>query len=552
LRTAAQALAAVLRNRDLRRVEAAFALFVAAELGSWVAILVYAYRQGGATEAGVVAAVQLVPAGLLAPFAGVAADRLRGVVALVWGYVVQCLAMTATGAVLVSGAPWWAVYGLATTAAISVTATRPTQALVTPMLARSPIELGAVNVLSGWITAGMALAAPALTGVVLTVSGSGTVFLCAAGALGTAALLASRLPRAVRVAPNESFRALLGELATGLAAIRSHRAVRLVVALGGSLSMLVGAIDVLAVTLGLGELGLGAGGPGYLTAAFGAGGLVGALAGLSLVGRRRLVPHLVIAAFGAGLALVLLGLWTTVGAAFLLFGAVGAGQIVFDVAAQTLLQRIAPSDVLSRVFGVVEALTNLGWALGSLAVPLLVGLGGVRAALIGIGALLPVIVLLRLRALVSVDDAATVPVVEISLLRSMRMFALLPPPAIEGLAHALTPLEATAGADIVVEGDEGDRFYAIADGTVDVVASGRFVARLGRGEGFGEIALLRGIPRTATVTAVGDAHLYALERDAFLVALTGHAETHGAAHEIAGDRLDELRDLGVGAGAEPS
>jgi MFS family permease len=552
VKAAALALAAVVRNRELRRVEAAFALFRAAELGSWVAILVYAYRQGGVTEAGVVAAVQLVPAGLFAPFVGVLADRLRGVVALIWGYVLQCVAMTATGAVLVTGAPWWAVYVLAATAAISVTATRPTQALVTPMLARSPIELGAVNVLSGWITAAMALAAPALTGVILTLRGPGTAFLCAAGATGTAALLVLRLPRAPRTAATESVRALLGELAAGFAAVRSNRAVRLIVAFGGGLSMLVGAIDVLAVTLGLGSLGLGAGGPGYLTAAFGAGGLVGALAGLSLVGRRRLVPHLVISALGAGVALVLLGAWTTVAAAFLLFGAAGAGQIVFDVAAQTLLQRIAPSDVLSRVFGVVEGLTNLGWALGALAVPLLVELGGVRAALVGVGALLPVSVVLRLRALVAVDDAATVPVVEISLLRSLRMFALLPPPALEGLAHALTPIEAPAGTEVVVEEDQGDRFYAIADGTVDVVAAGRFVARLGRGEGFGEIALLRDIPRTATVTVTSDARLYSLERDAFLVALTGHAESHGAAGEIADDRLEELRDLGVGVGAGPS
>ncbi len=196
VRTAAQALTAILRNRDLRRVEAAFALFVAAELGSWVAILVYAYRQGGATETGIVAAVQLVPAGILAPLVGGLADRLPGVAALVGGYAVQSLTMAGTGTLLVVGAPWWSVYTVATAAATAVTATRPTHAFVTPMLARSPLELGAVNVLSGWITACMALTAPALVGVVLTFGGPGTAFLCAAGATGTAALLAARLPRA--------------------------------------------------------------------------------------------------------------------------------------------------------------------------------------------------------------------------------------------------------------------------------------------------------------------------------------------------------------------
>lgn len=552
MKTAAQALAAVLRNRDLRRAEAAFALFTAAELGSWVAILVYAYRQGGATESGVVAAVQLVPAAALAPVFATAADRLGGATALMGGYALQCLTMTGTGIALLAGIPSWPVYVLAASAAASVTISRPAQAVVTPELARSPTELAAVNVLSGWITAAMAMAAPALVGVVLTLSGSGIAFLCAAGATGAATVLASSLPRALRQSQGESLRESFGELVHGLRVIRGHRPVRLIVVFGGMLSVLVGAVDVLAVVLALGVLHLGTGGPGYLTAAFGAGGLVGAAAGLSLIGRRRLVPHFVASALACGLALVLLGVWPVVAAAFLLLGVAGAGEIVFDVTAQTLLQRIAPSDVLSRVFGVAEGLTNLGLALGSLAVPVLVALGGVRTALIGVGALLPVTVLLRLRALVAVDDAATVPVVEIALLRGMRLFALLPPPALEGVARALTPAEAAAGADVVVEGDEGDRFYAIADGTVDVVASGRLVARLGRGEGFGEIALLRDIPRTATVTASSDVRLYALERDAFLVALTGHAETHGAAHEIADDRLEELRGLGVGAGAEPS
>ena len=190
--------------------------------------------------------------------------------------------------------------------------------------------------------------------------------------------------------------------------IRSHRAIRLLVSFVGGRAVLAGAIGVLVVTLALGELGLGAGGPGYLTAAFGAGGLVGAALGLSLVGRRRLVPHFGAAALGCGVALVVLGLWPTAAAAFLLLGAAGAGTIVFDVTAQMLLQRTAPTEVLSRVFGVAEGFTNLGWAVGSLAVPALDALGGVRTTLIAIGALLPIMVLLRLRALISVDAAADV------------------------------------------------------------------------------------------------------------------------------------------------
>lgn len=544
---ATQALAAVLRNRDLRRAEAAFALFTAAELGSWVAILVYAYRQGGSTETGVVAAAQLLPAALLAPVVGAAADRLGGGTALAGGYAAQTVTAVCTGVALLAEFPSWLVYVLAASAAVAFTATRPTQALVTPALARSPVELGAVNVVSGWITASMALAAPALVGVVLALSGPSAAFFAAAGAAAAATLLALRLPTGPRDTERDPASAAFTELVDGLRVIRGHREARLVVAFVGALAVLAGAVDVLAVALALGRLDLGAGGPGYLTAVFGAGGLVGAAAGISLIGRRRLVPHLIAAALVGGISLVLLGVWPTVAAAFLLLGAAGASYIVFEVTAQTLLQRVAPSHVLSSAFGVAEGLSNLGWALGSLAVPLLAALGGVRAALIGVGALLPVMVLLRLRALVAIDEAATVPVVEIALLRQMPMFALLPPPALEGLARALAPIEVPAGTDVVVEGEEGDRFYAIADGTVDVVSSGRRVTSLGRGEGFGEIALLRDIRRTATVTATSDVRLYALERDAFLVALTGHAATHGALHALADERLEELRILQAAA-----
>ena len=161
------------------------------------------------------------------------------------------------------------------------------------------------------------------------------------------------------------------------------------------------------------------------------------------------------------------------------------------------------------------------------------------------GLLLPLIVVSRLRAVVAIDDAATVPVVEIALLRNMRMFTLLPPPALEGLAHALFPVEVPAGTDVVREGEEGDLFYAIADGSVEVSVAGKRVASLGRGEGFGEIALLHGIPRTATVTADTDLRLYALEREAFLVALTGYASAQEAAHNLVDQRLQELRDVGA-------
>ncbi|HXZ75968.1 MAG TPA: cyclic nucleotide-binding domain-containing protein, partial [Streptosporangiaceae bacterium] len=147
------------------------------------------------------------------------------------------------------------------------------------------------------------------------------------------------------------------------------------------------------------------------------------------------------------------------------------------------------------------------------------------------------------RALFGLDAGAPVPVVEIALLRSLPLFAELPAPAIEGIAAALTPIHLPAGAVLIRQGDPGDAYYAIAAGELDVQRDGRFLCRCGRGEGVGEIALLRAIPRTATVTAHTPATVYQLNRDPFLTAVLGHAPTQRQADRIADTRL--------AAGAEP-
>jgi CRP-like cAMP-binding protein len=108
------------------------------------------------------------------------------------------------------------------------------------------------------------------------------------------------------------------------------------------------------------------------------------------------------------------------------------------------------------------------------------------------------------------------------------------------------PLRVDAGSVIVKQGDSGDRFYVVVEGEVDVEVDGARVSDLGPGGYFGEIALIRDVPRTATATARTDVVLYALEREDFLAAVTGHAPSEAAAENVASARLASVPTTGAG------
>jgi CRP-like cAMP-binding protein len=539
MRRAARVLGAVFRNRDLRRVELAFVGFNSAEWGVWIAMLVYAYEQGGATTAGIVAAIQLVPAGLVAPFGSALADRYPPVRMLVFGYVAQAAAMGATAIVLLVADMPYLAYALAAVAATAVTITRPTQSALVPALARSPDELTATNVVSGWIESLSVLLAPALTGVILGFSGPGTVFaVMAVVALGSGVVVAGVHGPGASVATGDA--RPLAEITAGFRVLKEEPGPRLLVGLLAAQFVAIGALDVLYVVLAIGVLELGQSGAGYLNAAFGAGGVLGIGVTVLLVGRRRLLGPLVAGVAAWCAALAVLGAWPTKLSAFVLLAAAGAARSLVDVAGRTLLQRTARPEVLARVFGVLEGLTMAALAIGSLLTPALVAIAGAKAALLGLAVLLPLALAAFGRQLRDVDRRANVPVVEISLLRTVPIFSPLGAPELEALARSLEPVEAPAGAAVVREGDPGDLFYAIAGGELEVTQKGRSLRRLGRGDVFGEIALLQEIPRTATVTALSPAHLYSLEKEPFLAAVTGHPQSAREATTLVRDRLETL------------
>ncbi len=535
-------------NRALRRLELAFGAFNGAEWGVWVAMLVYAYGHGGATAAAAIALIQLLPAAVLAPSLATLADRNRPGRVLLAGYLAQAVSMSLVAAAIALAAPVALVFALAPLVNLSLTVARPAQAALLPGLVSTPIELSAANVVSSWVENVSVLIAPAVSGLLLGVGGP-ELAVAAMGALSLgAAALVVPLPGPAPIPPEEGDRGpgLIADVRESVAMIGSDRAARLLVGVLGVQFILMGSLDLLYVVLAISVLDMGQSGAGYLMAAFGAGGLIGGVITAALVGRRHLAPLLVCGITAAGAALATLGAHPTVASAFVLLAVAGIGRAVFDVAGRTLLQRVSPPDMLARVFGLLESLMNLCLAIGTLLVPLLIGASGPRAALIGAGALLILLIAVTGRRLLQVDEAADVPVVEIALLRSIPLFAALPAPALETLGRSLEPLEADAGTVLMRQGEDGDRYYAIADGTLDVECNGSHIATLGRGEGAGEIALLEDVPRTATVTVTAPARLYALTKEPFVLALTGHPPAHRAARGVAQARRDQLPQLDPG------
>jgi hypothetical protein len=306
-------------------------------------------------------------------------------------------------------------------------------------------------------------------------------------------------------------------------------------------TLVAGALNVLIVITSLRVLHGGRAGVGYLNAAVGVGGVIGAAVAIALVGRKRLASDFGLGLLFWGLPIALLAAWPHTALAVLLLGLVGVGNTIVDVAGFTVLQRTVSDDVLARVFGVLESLLLGTIGLGAVLAPAAVALFEPRGALVAVGVLLPLLTAISWTRLRAIDDAAVTPGRQLELLTAIAMFRPLPAATLESLAARLEPLRVHAGDTVIRQGDAGDRFFVVAAGELDVVCDGEPAPPLGPGAYFGEIALLRDVPRTATVTARSDAELYALERDDFIAAVTGHPRSRAEADAVIGARLGSLR-----------
>ena len=541
LAAAAGAFASNARNPNLRRAQLSFLGAWAAEWAFTVALGIVAYRDGGAAAVGLVGLLRMLPAAVVAPLAAPLADRGRRERVLVLVCSARGVA-TALAAIVVGVAgPPPIVYALAMVSTVAATLFRPAHSALLPSLCRTGYELTSANVVRGLLDSVATLIGPLLAAVLIQFTSVTVVFAVAAAASFWAAVLMLRVRYEVPPRPPAPAGArLVAEAAEGVRAVFSNRDLTMLIGLAVAQTFTRGALTVFTVVVALDLLDTGEPGVGTLTAAVGAGAVVGSLAASLLVGSKRLGGWFGIGVALWGLPVALIGVFPTEAAALILLAGVGIGNALIDLGGFTLIARLAPDEVLARVFGMLESLVALTVGLGSIVASVLVELFGVQVALIAIGVLCPILAAaawLRLRRL---DRFIGVRDQEISLLQAVPMLRPLPLPAIEQLARGLEPVSIPAGQVVLHQGDVGDRFYVIESGTAEVTGDGRLVATLGQGQGFGEIALLRRVPRTATIRASSALRLQALASDHFLPVVTGFTPSAREAETSVGSMLDRF------------
>jgi MFS family permease len=536
---AASAFTSNARNPNLRRAQLSFLGAWTAEWAFTVGLGIVAYRDGGATAVGLVGLLRMVPSAVLAPLLSPLADRGRRERVLILVSTLRGLATAAAAVVVGIDGPSSIVYVLAALSTIAATLFRPAHSALLPSLCRTGYELTSANVVRGLLDSAATLVGPLLAAVLLQFTSVTVVFAVAAGASFWAALLLLRLryyapPRPS--APTET--RLLNEAIEGIRAVTRNRDLALIIGLAAAQTLTRGALTVFTVVVAIDLLGTGEAGVGTLTAAIGAGAVLGSLAASLLVDTRRLGAWFAVGVALWGLPVMLIGVFPEEAAALLLLACVGVGNALIDLGGFTLLARIAPDDVLARVFGVLESLVALAIGVGAIVTSLVIELIGIRSALVIVGLLCPIAAVASWRRLRGMDRSIDVRDRDIGLLQAVDMLNALPLPSIEQLARGLEPVVVSAGHVVVEQGDIGDRYYVIESGEAEVIGDGHVVTTLGHGEGFGEIALLRRTRRTATVRATSELRLQALRSEHFLPVVLGYTPSAREAQTVVDTMLD--------------
>lgn len=529
----------VLRNPRVRRLQLAS---MGSVLGDWAfttAIVAWAYLDGGAAAVGAYQAVRYIAMAIAAPLGGAIADRMSRK-----AFMLVCDAaragLIAIAAVLIgTDGPALVVFALAILAAIVGAPFRAAQAGWLPELVDSPEDLTAANAIAGNIEMAMSAAGPAIAGVLIAVTDVQVVFwLNAATFVWSFLLVLSIRADAVPATEDDSEEQVSywTDLTAGFGLVARNRNLRDVGILAAGAGFAWGSLTVYMVLLVADVLESGPEGLGYLNAILGAATAVGGLVVLTRLSSNRLGRDMVLGALGWGLPILAIAAFPSPVTVFVAFVVFGLSEPLSSLGLETIPQRVAPPDFVSRVYSAIDSALIGPMALGALVAPGLVDLVGLRTSLAITGGVIIVVGLTRWPNMRELDREFRAPS-ELVLLRSVPIFASLPGPSQERLAHAAEHTRVPAGSTVLAEGGISDRFYVIVSGTVEVSQNGRLQRTEGPGEFFGEIGLLRDVLRTATVTATEDCELLVIERADFLAAVGSTGETRSALEDVVVGRL---------------
>ncbi|HVQ88363.1 MAG TPA: MFS transporter [Actinomycetes bacterium] len=546
LRETGQSLGTVFHNPSLRRLNLAFA---GSAVGDWAyatAIVVWAYGVGGVTAVGIWGTVRLVLMTVVTPFASTLVDRFPRKTVMVVSDLTRAGLVLVGAALIWLDAPVLLVFVLATVAALVGTPFRPAVAALLPNLVSKPEELTASNGTLSTLDSLAFFAGPAIGGVLLTVTEvpvviafNGLTFLWSAALVSRIGIPSHETvpPEVESDDPDEpEFVSFLAESTAGFREIWRHPDLRLVSLVYCAQTVVAGASIVFTVAIAVEATSFGANGVGYLDSMLGVGAILGGLIAIARASSQRLATDFGIGVLLWAMPLLLIAVWPQAWAAFLAMFVIGVANPVVDVNASTILQRLASDEVLGRVFGALEAVLIGSMALGSILMPLLIATIGLHWSLGVLSLAIVALVLPSMMRLRRLDVSLGAPE-GLDLLRQLPLFAPLELKSLELVAGRLVRVEVPAGEVIIREGDEGDRFYVIESGRAKASYRGELLRSMGPGHPFGEIALLRDVPRTATVTAEEPMVLLALDRQHFLDAVSGNSEVNNRADDLISQRI---------------
>lgn len=490
-------------------------------IGDWlylIAILVIIYAESNSPLLlGIVGAARILPYVLLSVPAGMVADRFDRRMVLLVTDIARGVLMLALVAAVVLDASVVVIVAISILAACFSTFFGPAIAALLPTLVDER-DLGPAN--SAWATLDNLafIIGPGLAGLLLAAGGLELAFLLNAISFGIVAVVLWRLPVAPASSPVSDVDQDAAETLPPAGWRELVRPLAGPFVLDSATSLVAGGLGVMTVILSIDVLGAGEAGTGYLNAAFGVGGVVAGVAGGALLARRLRVP-LVLGGLIGGIGLAWLGLSEALVPAMFAIGIAVAGLLLLEIVNTTLIQRIVPDRLRGRAVGVLQTSSSLLYALGSLVMPILASEIGVAPVLIASAI---ITVLGAGAALVLAEPEAEPGPLSAAQLRLLEhpIFAGLPPGRLEGAARRMVEVPVSAGTEVVRQGAPADRFYLVDAGRLRVSQSrdGAPVALrvLGPGDVFGEIGLLERTPRTATVTALDDGNLLALDGRSFL------------------------------------